>query len=45
MRPVTVTWTLRATGDTLSGETQRHIEGLMLGAGTGAPVTGSRIRS
>lgn len=45
VRQVTVTWTLRTSGDKLTGEMQREIEGLIMGAATGSPVTGSRIGS
>ena len=45
VRQVRVTWNLRAVGDTLTGEMQREIEGLMTGAALGTPVTGSRMES
>ena len=44
VRQVKVTWNLRATGDTLTGDMQREIEGLMMGSGDAAPVTGSRVK-
>jgi hypothetical protein len=39
------TWTLRASGDTLSGTVQRTIEGIAAGPQGPSPVTGTRQKS